>query len=218
MVQSHKIIPFDKDLNIFSKNKKHSHKTQWVNPNTVDEKIDLSHEIALNGQFIPGYFFKQLVDKKEETLSIINTSFSWDLYYFSNLPLDLGLTANISQGQGENNTTLSQLDAGIFIKSKKLSLKNWPSLQLSFYGLQTIYQKLKLFNSKLDLTTNVVRLKISTSFSLPKIGNYLVGFSASKYTTSIQNWQSKKITNINDRVYFSYGLYVGHQFKTPFML
>ncbi len=158
------------------------------------------------------------MDKKEETLSIINTSFSWDLYYFSNLPFDLGLTTNISQGKGENNTTLSQLDTGIFIKSKKLSLKNWPSLQFSFYGLQTIYQKLNLFNSKLNFSTNIVRLKISTSFSLPKIENYLIGFSASKYTTSLKNWQSKKMTNINDRVYFSYGLYIGHQFKTPFML
>jgi hypothetical protein len=214
LVEAKKIVVLDKDISLSYKPKKIHLTSEVKTKNFVDKKFHIIHQISIQNQFISGSFFKDSTDQTDKNLSINNTSMSWDLYYLSNLPLHLGIATNFSL----INKDFSQVDVGITFKTKKISFKYFPTLQFSFYGLQTLLHKVQWADTELKLSTNILRLKASSSFSIKKLGTFLTGLSLSKYTSSIKGWQSQKTKIINERDYLSYGLFFGYQFQTPIIL
>ncbi|MDC0254538.1 hypothetical protein OAK75_06530 [Bacteriovoracales bacterium] len=214
LVEAKKVVVLEKDISLFHNPKKINLTSKAKVKNFIDKKFNLSHQISIQNQFISGAFFQDSTNQEKKNLSINSTSLSWDIYFLSKLPLNLGFATNFSLG----SSNYSEIDVGIALKTKKLNFKYFPAIQLSFYGLQTLLHKVQWGNTNLNLSTNILRLKVSSPFSIKKVGLILAGFSLSKNSSSIKGWQSQKVKLTNERDYLSYGFFLGYQFQTPYTL
>ena len=176
-----------------------------------DKSISLNHDYFFAKDFLTLSFY----NSKNNSLLNIKKSYSslfYDLTFTSRLPLFFGISACLSNEGNQDDYIVSKIDFGVTLKTKELSYPIIKKLQLSFYGLQTLFQKMTVQEKEVELSTSSLRLKISKNLTFMKKYKFKLGISGSNHLSFFKKSSDSLFFEKNS--YFSYGIFIGIQNKS----
>ena len=182
-----------------------------VKKDSFDKSISLYHDYFFAKDFLALSFY----NSKSNSLLNIKKSYSslfYDLTFKSRLPLFFGISACFSNEGNQDDFTVSKIDFGVALKTKELTYPIVKKLQLSFYGLQTLFQKTTIQEKEVELSTSSLRLKISKNFTFMEKYKFKLGIGGSHHLSFFK--KSSDSLFFEENSYFSYGIFIGVQNKS----
>ena len=178
---------------------------------SFDKDISLNHDFFLE----INYFTLSFFDSKSNSLLKTSKTYSsmlYDLTFSSKLPLYFGIHTSLSKERSQKESMISKLDLGLTLKTKSFSYSIIEKIQLSFYGLQTVFQNTIIKEQKVELSTSSLKLKLSKEINLIKKYKLKFGIGGSHHLSFIKRSNGSLFFNQNS--YFSYDIFIGIQNKS----
>ncbi len=174
-------------------------------------------DISLNNDFFfeINYFTLSFYDSKNNSLLKTSKNYSsilYDLTLKSKLPIFFGINTSLSREGNQKESMISKIDLGFTLKTKDFSYSILENIQLSFYGLKTLFQNTIIQGEKVELSTSSFRVKLSKKITLIKKYNFKLGIGGSHH----QSFFKKNSDSLffDQSSYFSYDIFIGIQNKS----
>ena len=211
LVNSKNVFKIDNDVSMESHPKFFNPSFKKVKKDSFDKNIFLNHDFFFEKDFLTLSFY----NSTNNSFLKINKNYSsilYDLTFTSKLPLFFGINVSLSKEGNQDDFVVSKFDLGLTVKTKELSYPIIKKVQLSFYGLQTFFQKMNIHGNEVDLSTSSLKIKVSKKFDLMKKYKFKLGLGGSHNLSFLK--KSADTLFFDQNSYFSFGIFIGFQNKS----
>ena len=211
LIDSKNVLTVQRETNLEENPKFFSKTFRKLKKDSYDKRLSINHDLI----FETNVFSLSIYDSKDNSELKISKAYSsmlYDLNFQSELPFYFGISACLSKEQNQSNFILSKMDFGLNLKTKSFNYLKIKDLQLSFYGLQTFFQKTSIQDKNIDLSTSSLSIKLSKSMTLMEKYRIKLGLGGTHHLSFFTKQNDSLIFNQNS--YYSYAIFIGLQHKS----